>query len=65
MNPALHYQVTQAQVAERHAQARRDVLARTGRQAHRAHRHQPKHPARGFPALAIRRVLTALGARSP
>ena len=28
MNPALHYQVTQARVADRHAQARRDALAR-------------------------------------
>jgi hypothetical protein len=55
----------QARVADWHAQARRDALARTARQAHRAQRHQLKHPARGFPALAMRRVLTVLGARSP
>jgi hypothetical protein len=65
MNPALHYQLMQARVADWHAQARRDALARTARQAHRAQRHQPKHPAPGFPALAMRRVLAVLGARSP
>jgi hypothetical protein len=63
MNPTLHYQLMQARVADWHAQARRDALARTARQAHRAQRHQPKHP--GFPALAMRRVLAVLGARSP
>jgi hypothetical protein len=65
MNPALHYQLMQARVADMHAQAQRDALARIARQAHRAHRHQPQRPARRFPALAIRRVLAVLGARSP
>jgi hypothetical protein len=65
MNSALHYQLMQARVADMHAQARRDALARTARQAHRAHRHQPKQATRGFPALAMRRVLTVLSARSP
>lgn len=65
MNPALHYQLMQARVADRHAQARRDALARTARQARRAQRHQPKHPVPGFSPLALRRVLAVLGARSP
>ena len=65
MYPPLHNLLMQARVADMHAQAQRDALARTARQAHRAQRHQPKHPARGFPALAIRRVLAVLGARSP
>jgi hypothetical protein len=65
MHPALHYQLMQARVADWHAQAQRDALARTARQAHRAQRHRPKRPVPGFPALALRRVLAVLGARSP
>ena len=59
MYPELRYQLMQARVADLHARAQRDALARATR---RARRSQPAHP----PATALtRRLLTLLGARNP
>jgi hypothetical protein len=62
MYPELRYQLMQAQIADLHARARCDALARASR---RAQRSQPTDPAARLPAAAlIRRRLTALGARN-
>ena len=62
MHPELHYQLMQARVADLHAQAQRDALARAARRA-RPPRQQSRPRGRRLPAIG-RRVLTALGARS-
>ena len=64
MYPALHYQLMQARVADWHAQARRDALARAARRACHARTHRPGHPAPAHPGAAVRRLLAALGART-
>ena len=62
MYPELRYQLMQAQIADLHARARCDALARASR---RARRSQPTDPAARLPAAAlIRRLLTVLGARN-
>jgi len=63
MHPELHYQLAQARVADLHRQAQRDALARAARRARRKRTRRPGHPAAGYPA-AVRRLLTALGART-
>ena len=63
MYPELRYQLMQARVADLHARAQRDALARATR---RARRSQPAHPAARPPATALtRRLLTLLSARNP
>lgn len=61
MHPALHYELMQARRADLHHQAQRNALARAAR---RARRQQSGHPGPRLPAVAARRVLTILSARS-
>jgi hypothetical protein len=55
MNPALHYELTQARVADMHRQARHDALAREARRARRA----ATQPAPGLTAVTTRRARIA------
>ena len=61
MHPTIGYHLGQAHLADLCQKARRDNLARAARRARCARTHQPGHPPTGHPA--IRRLLTALGAR--
>jgi hypothetical protein len=63
MYPLTSYELTKARAADLHDQARRDTLARAARRACRAGTHRPGQPAPAHPA-AVRRVLTAVGART-
>jgi hypothetical protein len=54
MNPALHYEVTQARIADLHQRARHDALAREARRSRRT----PKQPAAGLTAATARRAGT-------
>ena len=63
MYPLSSYELAKAQVADRHRQAQHDTLARAARRARRARTHRPGHPPTEHPA-AVRRLLTALGART-
>jgi hypothetical protein len=64
MHPTTGYHLAQAHLADLRHQAERDALARAARQGRRARTHQPGHPAPAHPAAAVRRLLTALGART-
>ena len=64
MYPRIGYHLAQAHLAGLRHQAQRDTLARAARRARRAGIHQPGHPATAHPAAAVRRLLTALGART-
>jgi hypothetical protein len=64
MHPTVGYHLAQAHLAGLRHQAQRDTLARAARRARHAHTHQPGHSAAGHPAAAVRRLLTALGART-
>ena len=61
MHPLNSYELAKARVADLHRQAQSDALARAARQARRTPADRPGHPA--HPA-AVRRLLTALGART-
>ena len=61
MHPALHYELMQARLADLHHQAQRDALARAAR---RARKQQSGHPVPRLPAVAARRMVTILSARS-
>jgi hypothetical protein len=64
MHPTIGYHLAQAHLAGLRHQAQRDTLARAARRARPARTHRPGHPAPGHPAAAVRRLLTALGART-
>jgi hypothetical protein len=64
MHPALHYDLMQARLADLHHQAQRDALAHAARRARRARKQQSGRPVPRLPAVAARRVLTILSARS-
>ena len=64
MHPTISYHLAQARLADLRHQAQRDTLARAARQARRARTHRPGHPVPTDPAAAVRRLLTALGART-
>ena len=64
MYPTTGYHLAQAHLAGMRHQAQRDTLARAARAARRARTHQPGYPAAGHPATAVRRLLTAVGART-
>ena len=63
MYPLSSYELAKTRIADRHSQARRDALARAARRARRARTYQPGHPAPAHPS-AVRRLVTALGART-
>jgi hypothetical protein len=63
MYPTVGYHLAQAHLAGLRHQAQRDTLARAARQARRARTHRPGHLAPAHPP-AVRRLLTALGART-
>jgi hypothetical protein len=63
MYPLSSYELAKALTADRHNQAQRDALARAARRARRARTHRPGHPAATRPS-AVRRLVTALGART-
>ena len=64
MHSAASYDLMQARVADMHHQAQRDALARAARAARPAPKQQPGQRMFTFPAIAARRVFTALaGAR--
>lgn len=64
MHPITSYEVAKVHIADLHRQAQRDALARAARRAHRVSAHRPGHPAAAAPSAAVRRLLTALGART-
>jgi hypothetical protein len=57
MNPALHYELAQARIADLHQQGRHDALARAARAARRV----PKTAAPGVTAVTPRRARTVFG----
>jgi hypothetical protein len=59
MNSAIHHQIMQARVADRHHQAQQDALARAARQADRPARHQSRRRVLRLPVVTARRALTA------
>jgi hypothetical protein len=64
MHPTARYDLMQARVADMHHEAQRDALARAAREARPARKHQSGRFVFTFPAIAARRVFTALaGAR--
>jgi hypothetical protein len=63
MHPELHYQLMQARVADLHAQAQRDALARAVRRTRHTRRQPSAHPVPRLPAIR-RRILAALGVGS-
>jgi hypothetical protein len=65
MNPIIHHDLMQSQVADLHRQAHRDAQARAASQAHRPRTVQHGHPVRRLPGVMARRVRTALGAGTP
>jgi hypothetical protein len=64
MHPLISYELAKARVSDLHRQAQRDALARAAHRARRARTRRPGHPAPGHPSVAVRRLLTALGART-
>jgi hypothetical protein len=64
MYPTVGYHLAQAHLADLRHQAQRDTLARAARQGRRTRTHQSGHPASAHPSAAVRRLLTALGART-
>jgi hypothetical protein len=58
MHPGIHYQIATARLADLHAQAQRDALARAARQGRDEHRHQPRPSAPRF--ARVRRVVLAV-----
>lgn len=64
MYPLSSYELAQARAADLRRQAQRDALARAARRARHTHTHRPGHPAPAHLSAAVRRLLTALGART-
>ena len=64
MYPITSYELAKAQTADLHRQAQRDALARAARRARHARPDRPGHTAPASPAAAVRRLLTALSART-
>jgi len=62
MYPLSSYELAKARIADLHRQAQRDALARAARQARHPRTHRHGHPAPAH--TAVRRLLTALGARN-
>jgi hypothetical protein len=60
MHPAIEYEITKAQLAERRRHAEQAAIARAARRARPAPAPPPAHPAAGL----ARRVLSLLAARS-
>jgi hypothetical protein len=65
MHPTLSCELAKARIADMHRQAQRDALARAARRARRRRPDQPALPALKIRAAVTRRLLTALGARTP
>jgi hypothetical protein len=64
MYPFSSYELAKTQVSDLHRRAQRDGLARAARRVRRMRTDRPGHPAPGHPSVAVRRLLTALGART-
>jgi hypothetical protein len=64
MHPITSYELAKAQTADLHRQAQRDALARAASRARHARHDRPGHTAPAYPAAAVRRLLTALSART-
>ena len=64
MHPTVSHYLARARIADLRHQAQRDTLARAARRARHARTHHPGHPAPARPTGAVRRLLTALGART-
>jgi hypothetical protein len=63
MYPISSYELAKTRAADLHRQAQQDALARAARQARRARTRRAGHRAAAQPS-ALRRLLTALGART-
>jgi len=59
-----HHEIAKARVADIHEEIQRDVMGRTAREGRRAPKNRSARPAPSFPVLAVRRVLTMLGAHA-
>jgi hypothetical protein len=59
MHPLISYELAKARVSDLHRQAQHDALARAARRARRTRTRRPGHPP-----VAVRRLLTAPGART-
>ena len=59
-----HHEIAKARVADIHEETQRDRMGRTAREGRRAPKTQSARPAPSFPVLAVRRVLTMLGAHA-
>ena len=57
-------EIPRARIAELHHQAERDAMAIAIRRARRAHGDRSGHATPARPARAVRRLLTALSART-
>jgi hypothetical protein len=64
MYSPIGYHLAQAHLAGLHHQTQRDALAHAAHRARRAPPHPSTPAAPVFPAAALRRMLTALGARN-
>lgn len=59
-----HHEIAKARVADIHEEIQRDAMGRAARKGRRALKNQSARPAPRFPVVAVRRVLTMLGAHT-